>query len=125
MPRRRRRTGVVPDRPALEAEMLAGLVRRGIDSADRLRELISISETDVEQLLKTLHPNSVRHFVRYRAQVRHHFDRLLDDELFVPRPQRRNVRSWPEMSGATNVSTTDKSCVVRMTLPAKREKGPR
>ena len=105
--------------------MLAGLVRRGIDSADRLRELISISETDVEQLLKTLHPNSVRHFVRYRAQVLHHFDRLLDDEGFVPRPQRRNVRSWPEMSGATNVSTTDKSCVVRMTLPAKREKGPR
>ena len=128
IPRRRRRTGFVgfvPDRPAVEAETLVGLVRRGVDSPERLRELIAISATDEAELRKIFHPNLVRYHVRYRAQVLYFFDAKLADPHTAPRPRRRTGRSCPEMAGATNVSATDKSCVLTTAVPAKREKGPK
>jgi hypothetical protein len=125
MPRRRRRAGVVPDRPAAEAETLVRLVRRGVDSPERLRELIAISATDEAELRKLFHPNLVRHHLRYRARVLHFFDAELANPHAAPRSQRRTGRFCPEMAGATSASTMDKSCFLRVTVPAKCETGPK
>jgi hypothetical protein len=125
VPRRRCRTGVTPDRPGAEAETLVGLVRRGADSPERLRELIAISPTDEAELRTIFHPDPVRHHVRYRAQVLHFLDSKLADPHAAPSPRLTTGRSCPEMSGSRHASTPDKSCFFSKTVPAKREKGPK
>jgi hypothetical protein len=72
-----------------------------------------------------LHPKLVRHHVRYRAWVLYFFNAELANPHAAPRPQRRTGRFCPEMAGATDASTIDKSCFLRMTVPVKRAKGPK
>jgi len=76
-------------------------------------------------MFRLFHPNLVRHYVRYRARALYFFDTELADPHAAPRPQRRTGRFCPEMAGATSASTMDKSCFLRMTVPAKREKEPK
>jgi len=75
--RRRHRTGPRADHPATEAKNLADLVKRGADSAERLRDLIAISATDEHELRKILHPGLVRHHLRYRAEILKRFEALV------------------------------------------------
>jgi hypothetical protein len=122
-PGRRRRTGLVPDRPAAELETLVRLVLRGVDSPERPRALIAISATDEAEVRKLFHPNLVRHHLRYRVRVLHVFDAELPNPHDVPRPQRRTGRFCPEMAEAMHASRTDKSCVLTTAVLTKREKG--
>jgi hypothetical protein len=79
----------------------------------------------LDPMFRFLHPNLVRHHLRYRARILHVFDAERANPHAVPRPQRRTGRFCPEMAGATNAWTMDKSCFLRLTVPAKRAKEPK
>ena len=73
-------------------------------------------------MFRLFQPNLVRHYVRYRARALYFFDTELANPHVAPRPQRRTGRFCPEMAGATNASTTDKSCVLHDGRPSEARK---
>jgi hypothetical protein len=104
--RRRRRTCAfgVHD----EARCLARFVTRGIEPADRVRALITITPTDEMVLRKGLPTAFVEQLVQYRAEILAEFDKLLADASRVDLSRRRvssSGRNCPQLPENRNELT--------------------
>jgi hypothetical protein len=63
----------------VEAAALADLVRRGVESRERCRELIAIAPAEEEELRKLLPAGNVSEVINFRMQVLNIFDSMLAD----------------------------------------------
>jgi hypothetical protein len=61
----------------LEAETLADMVSRGVDSADRMRRLIVISPDEQQDLRKSFRPGLVEDLVKFRIEILRQFESLI------------------------------------------------
>jgi hypothetical protein len=87
-------------RAVAEAKICIGLVKRGVDTVERVRRLIAVSEKEETELRNILlQPGFAAHFVHERREVLFHFDRFIAqiEHTRPPKSRRlsRNVRKCP------------------------------
>lgn len=85
--------------PASEAKFCVSMVQHGIDTVERVRSLIAVSQTEENELRKMFEAYRVRQILDYRRAILRHFERQIKG---IGRPRRaksrrlsRNVRKCP------------------------------
>jgi hypothetical protein len=92
--------------PASEAKFFVSMAQRGVDTIERTRSLIAVSEAEENELRKMFEPHRVLQILDYRRAILKHFEDQIK-EIGPPRRAKlrrlsRNVRKCPFPAAGRN-----------------------